>query len=90
MLWPDVGELTCRRASINTGPGPKPFLVIYSQLAATLLYDLGLTKSPTEEHYFTTCFKVLGMRPGQIKLRTMEERRATVATWYITSTYVFL
>ena len=63
---------------------------MYSQLASTVLFDLALTKSPTEDHYFTNCFKILGMRSGQIKLRTMEERRAIVATWYITSTYVLL
>lgn len=41
-----------------------------------------------EEQYFTSCFKVWLMRPQPLKQRTMEERRAVVSLWFITSVFV--
>lgn len=70
---------------MNAGPGTKPFLIAYTQLAITILYDLGMTRAPLEEQYFTVCFKVWGGRPPPPKLRTSEERRAILSLWYLTS-----
>lgn len=70
---------------MNAGPGTKPFLITYSQMAVTVLYDLGMSRSPVEEQYFTVCFKVWGPRPSPPKLRTMEERRAVLSLWFVTS-----
>ncbi|KAF9770589.1 hypothetical protein IL306_011843 [Fusarium sp. DS 682] len=54
-------------------------------MAVLLAYDLGLTKAPVEEQYFTTCFKMWGGRPPAPRLRTQEERRAVVSLWFLTS-----
>jgi len=70
---------------MNVGPGTKPFLITYTQLATTIIYDLALSRSPAEEQYFTVCFKVWGGRPPPPKLRTMEERRAVLSLWFLTS-----
>ncbi|UNI25075.1 hypothetical protein JDV02_010780 [Purpureocillium takamizusanense] len=73
-------------ATMNTGPGSKPFLILYSQLAATILYDMGLTRNPHEEHMSGLYLKVWSLRPTPPpKVRTMEERRAALALWYLTS-----
>jgi len=54
-------------------------------MAVLLAYDLGLTKAPVEEQYFTICFKMWGGRPPPPRLRTQEERRAVVSLWFLTS-----
>ncbi|KAF4979890.1 hypothetical protein FZEAL_4001 [Fusarium zealandicum] len=73
-------------ATMISGPGTRPFLMTYSQLAVTVVYDLSLTRAPIEEQYFTICFKMFGGRPPPPpRLRTMEERRAIVSLWFLTS-----
>jgi hypothetical protein len=54
-------------------------------MAVLVAYDLGLTKAPVEEQYFTVCFKLWGGRPVPPRLRTLEERRAIVSLWFLTS-----
>ena len=75
-------------ATMNSGPGWKPFLILFSQLAKSVTYELGLTRSPAEEQYFAVCFKPWGGRHPQPKPRTLEERRALLSLWHITSMYV--
>ncbi|KAF4468163.1 Zn(II)2Cys6 transcription factor [Fusarium albosuccineum] len=72
-------------ATMTSGPGTRPFIVTYCQLAITIVYDLSLMRAPVEEQYFTICFKMWGGRPPPPRLRTMEERRAIVSLWFITS-----
>lgn len=72
-------------ATINSGPGWKPFLVLFAQMAASVTYELGLTRSPVEEEYFSKCFRAWGGRQPQPKFRTLEERRALLSLWFITS-----
>ena len=72
-------------SSMNSGPGWKPFLVLFSQMAASITYELGLTRSPVEEEYFAKCFRAWGGRQPQPKSRTLEERRALLSLWYLTS-----
>ncbi|KAM0235310.1 hypothetical protein ACHAP5_009788 [Fusarium lateritium] len=67
-----------------TCPG-KPFIITFCQMAVLLAYDLGLTKAPVEEQYFTICFKMWGGRPPPPRIRTHEERRAVVSLWFLTS-----
>jgi hypothetical protein len=50
-----------------------------------IAYELGLTKAPVEEQYFTVCFKLWGGRPAPPRLRTLEERRTVVSLWFLTS-----
>lgn len=76
------------RATINSGPGVRPFIIMYAQLAITVLYDLGMTRSPIEEQYVTASFKVWGGRPPHTKTRTMAERRSILALWFMTSMFV--
>ncbi|KAM0562440.1 hypothetical protein ACHAPJ_002130 [Fusarium lateritium] len=71
-------------ASTTSSPG-KPFIITFCQMAVLLAYDLGLTKAPVEEQYFTICFKMWGGRPPPPRLRTLEERRAVVSLWFLTS-----
>ncbi|KAG9251605.1 uncharacterized protein F5Z01DRAFT_663171 [Emericellopsis atlantica] len=70
---------------MNSGPGWKPFLILFSQLAMSACYELGLTRSSAEEEHFARCFKAWVPRPPQVKLRTSEERRALVSLWYLIS-----
>ncbi|KAH7159860.1 hypothetical protein B0J13DRAFT_115092 [Dactylonectria estremocensis] len=72
-------------ATMTSGPGTRPFIITYSQLAVAVTYDLSLTRAPIEEQYFTVCFKVWGGRPPAPRLRSMEERRAVLALWFLTS-----
>ncbi|KAJ3519886.1 hypothetical protein NM208_g13944 [Fusarium decemcellulare] len=72
-------------ATMTSGPGTRPFIVTYCQLAITIVYELSLMRAPVEEQYFTICFKMWGGRPPPPRLRTMEERRAIVSLWFITS-----
>ncbi|KAH7002074.1 hypothetical protein EDB80DRAFT_867093 [Ilyonectria destructans] len=72
-------------ATLTSGPGTRPFIITYAQLAIAVIYDLSLTRAPIEEQYFTVCFKVWGGRPPAPRLRTMEERRAVLALWFLTS-----
>ncbi|KAF4988706.1 hypothetical protein FGRMN_9599 [Fusarium graminum] len=71
-------------ASTTSSPG-KPFIITFCQMAVLLAYDLGLTKAPVEEQYFTICFKMWGGRPPPPRIRTQEERRAVVSLWFLTS-----
>ncbi|KAF7542206.1 hypothetical protein G7Z17_g11789 [Cylindrodendrum hubeiense] len=66
-------------ATMTSGPGTRPFIITYAQLAIAVVYDLSLTRAPIEEQYFTVCFKVWGGRPPAPRLRSMEERRAVLA-----------
>lgn len=72
-------------ATMTSGPGTRPFIITYSQLAIAIIYDLSLTRAPIEEQYFTICFKVWGGRPPAPRLRSMEERRAVLSLWFLTS-----
>ncbi|SPJ85886.1 uncharacterized protein FTOL_11669 [Fusarium torulosum] len=71
-------------ASTTSSPG-KPFIITFCQMAVLLAYDLGLTKAPVEEQYFTVCFKMWGGRPPPPRIRTQEERRTVVSLWFVTS-----
>ncbi|POR34546.1 Uncharacterized protein TPAR_05276 [Tolypocladium paradoxum] len=71
---------------MSTGPGIKPFLILYSQMAATILFDMGLTRTPNEEQQSCQYLRVWSIRPPPPpKIRTMEERRAVLALWFCTS-----
>lgn len=72
-------------ATMNSGPGWKPFLVLFAQMAISVTYELGLTRSPVEEEYFSQCFRAWGGRQPQPKPRTLEERRALLSLWFLTS-----
>ncbi|CAF3463849.1 unnamed protein product [Fusarium graminearum] len=71
-------------ASTTSSPG-KPFIVTFCQMAVLVAYELGLTKAPVEEQYFTVCFKLWGGRPAPPRLRTLEERRTVLSLWFLTS-----
>ncbi|KAF4344954.1 Zn(II)2Cys6 transcription factor [Fusarium beomiforme] len=71
-------------AATTSSPG-RPFIITFCQMAVLLAYDLGLTKAPVEEQYFTICFKMWGSRPPPPRIRTQEERRAVVSLWFLTS-----
>ncbi|KAI5459808.1 hypothetical protein BGZ63DRAFT_258472 [Mariannaea sp. PMI_226] len=72
-------------ATMSSGPGTRPFIIMYSQIATAIIYELSLSRAPIEEQYFTICFKVWGGRPPAPKMRSMEERRAVLALWFLTS-----
>lgn len=63
----------------------KPFATLYVQLALSMVYDLGLNRDvPKEQPVFQT---TVGTReqPWVGPVRTMEERRAVLGCYYITS-----
>ncbi|PHH63347.1 hypothetical protein CDD81_6044 [Ophiocordyceps australis] len=74
-------------ATSSTGPGVRPFLVMYSELASTIIYDLGLGRAPHEEYKPGFCIQplVAGLAPTA-KQRTNEERRAVLTLWFMKST----
>lgn len=76
--------LIVSRATLNTGPRMKPFLILYSQLAETVIFDLGLLRFPNEEHV-SAMGKVWGRKPTDMRERTYEEKRAAVSLWFLTS-----
>ncbi|KAI1394270.1 uncharacterized protein F4822DRAFT_424749 [Hypoxylon trugodes] len=61
----------------------EPFLTLFTQLAVSLVFDLGLTKPTSGENQVTPC----GTQkyPKLTTHRTMEERRAVLACFLITS-----
>lgn len=60
----------------------KPFLVLYAQLAQTIVFDLALTRSPLEEQQSTMYFKIWSARPlPPPRVRSMDECRAVLALW---------
>lgn len=62
----------------------KPFLVLYSQMATTVIYEMGLLRDPKEEH-FAAIGKIWGKKLGAVRDRTAEEKRAAVSLWFLTS-----
>ncbi|KJZ73035.1 hypothetical protein HIM_07607 [Hirsutella minnesotensis 3608] len=73
-------------ANTNTGAGVRPFIIMYSQLATALIYDMGLSRAPNDEQQSSVYLKICGPRPPPaLKTRTMEERRAILAFWFCSS-----
>ncbi|KAG8425819.1 hypothetical protein J3459_009651 [Metarhizium acridum] len=69
-------------ATMNAGPGMKPFLILYATLAQSIVFDMGLTRSPAEEQQSTMYFKTWSARPPPpFRVRTMEERRVVLGLW---------
>lgn len=78
-----------RRATLNNAPGIKPLIVLYSQLAATIVFEMGLTRDPIEDHHTSLYLKICTIRhPPPVKVQSMEERRAVLAFWFCTSILV--
>jgi len=81
-------------ANYHLGP-IQPFLSMYCLLIAGLVQDLGLEKMPRradDPQHPMACLKsthVLVQRLALPVARTMEERRAVIAAFIITSEYVF-
>lgn len=71
---------------MNSGPGMKPYVILYSQMATAAMYELGLSRSPDEDHTAALCFRAWTYKAlPPSKGRTMEERRATISLWFVTS-----
>ncbi|KAE9369122.1 hypothetical protein N431DRAFT_412898 [Stipitochalara longipes BDJ] len=61
----------------------KPFLSVFTQLAASLVYDLGLNRPVPKDTQALPCLKEKFFKPTTP--RTMEERRAVLGCFLITS-----
>ncbi|KAI1642323.1 uncharacterized protein F4817DRAFT_353233 [Daldinia loculata] len=61
----------------------EPFLSLFTQLAVSLVFDLGLTKPVLKDPELTLCWNRKHSRPAIP--RTMEERRAVLSCFLITS-----
>ena len=77
-------KTTCR-ATLNTGPGARPFVVLFSQLATLVIYEQGMMRPPNQEHFSSVGFKAWNMSTLTPKARTMDERRAVLSLWFLTS-----
>lgn len=64
----------------------KSTLTIFSQLAVSLVYDLGLNKPVAPEPSQLSCIPPPHLRPPQREPRTNEERRAVLGTYLMVST----
>lgn len=73
----------------NYHMGHQPFLSMYSHLLIGLVQDLGIDKAPSrgDEQHPMACLKFHGLIVKQhtSAVRTMEERRAALAAYLITS-----
>jgi hypothetical protein len=69
----------------NRGPHTRPYVIPFLSMASSVLYDLGLARSPAEEQHFLASFKAWSGRPAPPKQRTLEERRAAISMWFLTS-----
>lgn len=65
----------------------KPFVALFTQLAVSLVYDLGLNK-PVPQHPPALC-NLPDRNRGLHSPRSMEERRAVLGCFLITSLYVY-
>jgi hypothetical protein len=74
-------------ATLNAGPASKPFITIFLQMAVGIAIDLGVTRSPAEEQYYPKSFKTWGREPPPVKERTLEERRAMLGLWHLSSVF---
>lgn len=84
-----LGIVVCLAWSTNNSfPGSKPFLILFTQTAMSVVYELGLSRSPLEEQYFAASFKGSTAKASQPRSRTAEERRVILALWYLTSVSV--
>jgi len=61
----------------------KPILSLFSCLAQSLVFDLGLNKIPSESH-LSACLKLPFLHPP-VREKTLEERRAVLACFLLTS-----
>lgn len=81
-----LGILVCLTwSTMNSFPGSKPFLILFTQTATSIVYEMGLSRSPLEEQYFATSFKGSTAKAPPPRSRTAEERRVLLALWYLTS-----
>jgi hypothetical protein len=81
-----LGLMVCLTwSTMNSFPGSKPFLILFTQTATSVVYELGLSRSPLEEQYFAACFKGSNAKAPPPRSRTAEERRVLLALWYLTS-----
>jgi hypothetical protein len=68
----------------------KPFLSVFTQLAQALVFDLGLNKPLPKDPDTMLNFNSHGCpRPLLSTVRTMEERRAVLSCFLVSSMYVF-
>ncbi|KAL9094342.1 MAG: hypothetical protein Q9165_003483 [Trypethelium subeluteriae] len=61
----------------------KPFLAVFAQLAMSLVFELGLNKPVPGEAQVAPCVKEKYLKPPTP--RTMEERRAVLGCFFVTS-----
>ncbi|OIW24686.1 hypothetical protein CONLIGDRAFT_584386, partial [Coniochaeta ligniaria NRRL 30616] len=67
----------------------RPYLAVFTQIALSQVYDLGLNKLPGDPTAFA-CFKPNAFNPYLVhKERTMEDRRTVLACFYISSQIAF-
>jgi hypothetical protein len=81
--------LLCYIGWCNYQMGPQPFMCMYGHLVVGLVQDLGIDKPPPKdsEQHPMSCIKSHGfvLRLPLSSTRSMEERRAAVAAYLITS-----
>ena len=81
-----LGIMVCIAwSTMNSFPGSKPFLILFTQTATSVVYELGLSRSPLEEQYFAASFKGSSAKVNPPRSRTAEERRVLLGLWYLTS-----
>lgn len=77
--------LTCHPRTHYHIKREKPILSVLASLAKSLVFDLGLNKIPSEP-YIAACLKT-SFHPTP-REKTLEERRAVLACFYVTSQLV--
>jgi len=70
----------------------RPILTNLIQLAIALVYDLGLNKPPYQDQALILAHTIKGIPPppGSERSANLEERRALLACFLLTSGYVYI
>ncbi len=80
--------MTLTASRSHCAKNDKPFITPYAQLAMSLVFDLGLNKPGNTHPSPMLSFKnQRDDRPVPPLLLTMEDRRAVLATFFLTSMY---
>jgi hypothetical protein len=68
----------------------KPVLIPLVQLAIAVLYDLGLDKAPSKDPALSIAYEMKGILKPPGLSRTMEERRALLGCFLMSSVQVYM
>lgn len=70
---------------LNIRPEFKPFIVLYTHLTSLMANELGLLRPDNDEHFTSMRWKSWDPSQYVPTIRTMQDIKAALATWFLTS-----